>query len=101
MRGGRGWARERLVVLACAIVLSGALRKDVDLVETDLMMQDPGCLLAGVPDLHVIVQVLRQKICIILRSLMGKKTMPIYMRLHRDTYYVSDKRPRTTACPAC
>jgi hypothetical protein len=52
--------------------------KDVDLVETDLMVQDPGCLLAGVPDLHVIVQVLRQKICIILRSLMVKKTMPIY-----------------------
>jgi hypothetical protein len=57
---GRGWPRERLVVLACAIVLSGALRKDVDLVDTDLMVQDPGCLLAGVPDLHVIVQVLRQ-----------------------------------------
>jgi hypothetical protein len=36
--------------------------KEVDLVETDLMVEDPGCLLAGVPDLHVIVQVLRQKI---------------------------------------
>ncbi len=51
----------------CAIVPSGALRKDVDLVETDLMVEDPGCLLAGVPDLHVIVQVLWQKNCIILR----------------------------------
>jgi hypothetical protein len=52
---------ETWVVLACAIVLSGALRKDFDLVDTDLMVQDPGCLLAGVPDLHVIVQVLRPK----------------------------------------
>ncbi len=82
--GRGGWASERLVVLA--IVSSGALRKICWFVDPDLMVQDPGCLLAGVPNLHVIVQVLRQKICIILRSLMVKKTMPIYMRLHRDTY---------------
>jgi hypothetical protein len=60
---GEGGKRvgETSVVLACAIVSFGALRKDVGFVETDLMVQDPGCLLAGVPDLHVIVQVLRQK----------------------------------------
>ncbi len=87
---------ETWVVLACAIVLSGALRKDVDLVETDLMVEDPGCLLAGVPDLHVIVQVLRQTNLHYSKFTNGEKdNANIYASSQR--HILRDRRPRTTA----
>ncbi len=49
------------------------------------MVQDPGCLLAGVSDLHVIVQVLRQTNLHYSKINCGEVDNA-NMRLHKDTY---------------